>query len=71
MDRNLKPGGCQTRFTYLYGYYPVHYKNLLLRYSGKVWRLWRKDPKIFLDAPTLIMMPLYFDEYFVSNISFN
>lgn len=28
----------------LYFYYLVHYKNLLLRYSGKLWRLWRKDP---------------------------
>lgn len=24
-------------------YYPVHYKNLLLRYSGRLWQLWRKD----------------------------
>lgn len=24
-------------------YYPVHYKNLLMRYSGKLWQLWRKD----------------------------
>lgn len=26
-----------------YLYYLVHYKNLLIRYSGKVWRLWQKD----------------------------
>lgn len=27
-----------------YTYYLVHYKNLLMRYSGKLWQLWRKDP---------------------------
>ena len=29
-----------------YLYYLVHYKNLLRRYSGKLWRLWRKDPML-------------------------
>lgn len=31
-----------------YLYYFVHYKNLLIRYSGKLWRLWYKD-QMLLD----------------------